>query len=437
MKGHGVRQTTPNDAFFSSRQWSHSNDGTFTLSPATVDADIDTDLAWDITQGDSNTIVAILDTGLRLRHPEFTGRIWQNTAETLDGSDSDGNNYIDDTEAGWDFANDDNLPVDDHGHGTNVAGIAIATGNNNIGYAGMNWNSQIMVCKVLDDANAGFYSWMTEAIYYAVDNGANVINLSVGGNSPSATLEAAVDYAFNNNVALVVSTGNQDSSIQYPARYTNAIAVGSTNSDDTRTSPFFWSATSGSNFGPEIDFIAPGNYMYGLSFSSDTNYNTYWGGTSQAAPHVAGLISLLLAVEPNLTVTQIRDILVASSEDQVGDADDTPGWDQYYGHGRINAYNALLSTTLSSSEFNISNEEISLYPNPISKGLNVTLSNIPNGDYETIIYDINGKTLFNVNLTSNSEKVEFDAPNLSNGFYFIKLTNTKNKQFIHKKIFIK
>jgi len=179
--GHGYSQTTPNDTFFN-RQWSHYNDGTFSLSNSTVDADIDSELAWDITQGNSNLIIAILDSGLKLDHPEFAGRIWTNPSEVQDGSDTDSNGFIDDINGGWDFVNNDNNPTDDHGHGTNVAGIAVASGNNSNGYAGVNWNSKIMVCKILDDNNSGLYSWWADAIYYAVDNGASVINLSAGGN---------------------------------------------------------------------------------------------------------------------------------------------------------------------------------------------------------------------------------------------------------------
>lgn len=348
-KGHGVMQTTPNESFYLSRQWSHYNNGSFTLSPSTNDTDIDTDLAWDITQGDPNLIVAILDTGLKLDHPEFSGRIV----------------------AGYDFVNNDSDPTDDFGHGTNVAGIALAKGNNSIGFAGVNWNSKIMICKVLDNTNRGFYSWWADAIYYAVDNGAKVINLSAGGNGSSTLLENAINYAYDNNVSVVVSTGNQNSTIQYPAKYTNAIAVGSTNSNDTRSNPFFWSTTSGSNYGPEIDFVAPGNFIYGLSYNSNTNYNSYWGGTSQAAPHLAGVISLLLSINPELTVTQIRQILQESSQDQVGDSFDTLGWDQYYGFGRINAFNAI-NTQLDDDSDTVMNDK-DLCPNtPTGESVNAT-----------------------------------------------------------------
>lgn len=422
--GHGF-QITPNDAHYQ-RQWSHYNDGSFTMSNSTVNADIDTDLAWEITQGDPNLIVAILDSGAKLDHPEFFGRIWINPGETNDGSDTDGNGYIDDQNGGWDFVNDDNKPFDDHGHGTNVAGIALATGNNNLGYAGMNWNSKIMICKVLDEDNNGYYSRWAEAIYYAVDNGASVINLSAGGNGASAILEEAVDYAYSKNVPVVVSTGNQNSSIQYPARYENTFAVGSTNADDTRSVPFFWDETSGSNYGAALDFVAPGHFIHGLSHTSNSNYNAYWGGTSQGAPHVAGLISLLLSVNPNLTIDQIRAILEETSEDQVGDSEDTVGWDQYYGHGRINAYQALTSSLLSVEPFE-SSSAFTIYPNPANHSFKV------NKDVNVLdVYDFTGKRIksFKGDFTKSDN---FDVSDLNQSMYFIKIEN-KDGQVLTSKL---
>jgi thermitase len=432
--GHGF-QTTPNDNNFN-RQWSHYNDGTFSLSSSTNDADIDTDLAWDITQGDPNLIVAILDSGAKLDHPEFSGRIWLNTNENQNGTDTDSNNYIDDIN-GWDFVNNDNDPTDDHGHGTNVAGIALASGNNNIGYAGVNWNSKIMICKILDNNNNGFYSWWAEAIYYAVDNGASVINMSVGGNGSSTLLENAINYAYNNNVPVVVSTGNQNSVIQYPAKYTNAFAIGSTNSDDTRSVPFFWSTTSGSNYGPELDFVAPGNFIYGLSYSSNTNYNSYWGGTSQAAPHVAGLISLLLSVDSNLTITEIRTILEQSSEDQVGNSDDTSGWDQYYGHGRINAFQALTNSTLSNFNFENTNNDLLVYPNPTTSGSNLEILNLMNGENVITIYNMMGQHMYNTRNSTRNNSTTIYLPELNTGTYILKINNNSKKISTIKKLIIK
>lgn len=413
--GHGFLQTIPNDQFYLNRQWSHSNNGTFSLSPSTINADIGTDLAWDITQGDPNLIVAVLDTGLKLDHPEFSGRII----------------------SGYDFVNSDSDPTDDHGHGTNVAGIALAKGNNSIGYAGVNWNSKIMICKVLDNTNSGLYSWWADAIYFAVDNGAKVINLSAGGNGSSTLLLNAINYAFSNNVSVVVSTGNQNSVIQYPAKYTNAIAVGSTNSNDIRSSPFFWSATSGSNYGAELDFVAPGNYIYGLNHLSNTDYSYYWGGTSQAAPHLAGLISLLLSVNPSLSVSQIRLILQQSSADQVGDSFDTVGWDQYYGFGRINAFTAISNTLLSNTEYYTESKNLKIFPNPISNKNSFSISGLEiNTNYEIKIVSLDGKIVKEFTNINTTGIFKIDNEYLQSGIYMVNIYNSNTKLSFNKKIII-
>ncbi len=412
-KGHGFLQTTPNDPFYLGNQWSHNNNGTFPLSPSIIDADIDTDLAWDITQGNPNLIVAILDTGLKLNHPEFSGRIVP----------------------GYDFVNNDFDPTDDNGHGTNVTGIALAKGNNSVGYAGVNWNSKIMTCKVLDNANLGFYSWWADAIYFAVDNGAKVINLSAGGSSISTLLENAVNYAYNNNVSIVVSTGNQNSAIQYPAKYVNAIAVGSTNSNDKRSNPFFWSTTSGSNFGPELDFVAPGNYIYGLSHTSNTNYDVYWGGTSQAAPHVTGLISLLLSINPSLTVNQIRLILQQSSQDLVGDSFDTVGWDKYYGFGRINAFNAISNPLLSNTEYYTESKNIKVFPNPISNENSFSISGLEsNVNYDIKIVSVDGKIVKELENVITNGMLKVENEYMQSGIYLINIYNLNTKSTFSKKI---
>ena len=332
-------QLIPNDPYFTSQQWCQYNDGGF--SPNSVyDADMDTDEAWNITQGDSELIVAILDTGVKLDHPEFSERIWINNSEFVNGIDSDWNGYVDDNYGGWDFVNNDNEPIDDHGHGTHVTGIALAEGNNNIGYAGVNWNSKIMICKVLDMNNTGWYSDWADAVYYAVDNGADVINMSLIGYDSSYLLQQAIMYANSFNVPVVVSAGNDNAmTLMYPAQYSD-FSVGSTDSDDSRSSAFSGNISSGSNAGLTLDFVAPGNFIYGLSHLSNTN-SAIFSGTSMAAPQLTGLISLLLSINPNLTISELQTILQESSEDQVGDSDDTEGWDMFYGHGRINAFSAL------------------------------------------------------------------------------------------------
>ena len=422
----GVAGIAPNDPYYS-RQWSLKNDGTFPLSPAVAGADIDMESAWEIEQGDSTVVVAIIDTGIKLDHPDLAGRIWMNYNEIPDnGIDDDGNGYIDDVQ-GWDMANDDNLPTDDFGHGTNVAGIVGANGNNEIGYAGVDWNCKVMVLKGLSNENWGYYSWWAAAIYYAVDNGANVINMSLGGTEYSATFQESVDYALDNNVVVVACMMNTNSNTTYyPAGFAGVIAVGATNPNDERAHPFYWSATSGSNYGEHISVTAPGNYIYGLHYLSNTNFNTYWGGTSQATPHVAALAALLLAQDNNHTPAQIKSIIELSAEDQVGDpAEDTPGWDQYYGHGRINAYNALLSVNVNEVRSEV--EKISVFPNPAQREFTVTF---PAETQQIEIINLQGQVVLQkktFNETSFSDYLS------SNGTYIIRITTDKNtiaKKFV-------
>jgi thermitase len=368
--GGGMHGTTPNDQYYS-RQWGLKNNGTFLLSPSIAGADIEMENAWSLEQGDTNIVVAIIDTGAKLDHPEFIGRIWSNSHEIQNnGIDDDKNGFIDDVN-GWDFANGDNDPADDFGHGTNVIGIIGANGDNSIGYSGVDWNCKLMVLKGLDAKNTGYYSWWSDAIHYAVDNGARVINMSMGGVGTSLTLQNAINYALKKNVVVVACMMNTNSNtVYFPAGFPGVVAVGSTNSNDKRTSSFFWSTTSGSNFGSHISVVAPGNFIYGLDYQSNTNYNNYWGGTSQAAPLVSGLASLLLAQDMSRTPSQIKSVIEMTAQDQIGSSSEDPrGWDQYYGRGRINAFRALSADGVTAA--NVENSDVSLFPNPTSKSFTV------------------------------------------------------------------
>lgn len=419
--------TIPNDTYFS-RQWGLYNTGTMTgIGTVKADADVDMELAWDIETGDPDLTVAVIDSGFRLVHPELAGRIWQNPNDPVDGIDNDGNGLIDDYQ-GWDYVNNDNDPTDDLGHGTNCSGIALAGGNNGIGYAGVNWNSKLMVLKVLNSNNSATFSAMINAVYYAVDNGAKVISMSIGGSSFSQALKEAADYAYNHNVVFVACMMNfNDNVTYYPAGFDNVIAVGSTNPDDQRTVPFFWDPDSGSNYGSHIGVVAPGNYIYGLSHTSNTNYGTYWGGTSQATPLVAGIASLILSINPTLTVDQVRDIIYSTAEDMVGNpAEDTPGFDIYMGYGRVNAFLALQQASLKVSDADpVKGITIS---NPVKENLFLKAENDFSGA-DITVYSFDGKKFLNFKKNLKKGLNEINLP-IPKGNYILNINaETYNKSF--------
>src|SRR5690606_11507258 len=354
---------TPNDPYFF-RQWGLFNNGTFNLNPSIPAADVKMREAWEITTGSPTISIAIIDKGIRMEHPEFTGRILLNQNDVINGIDDDGNGLIDDF-YGWDFTNNDNNPSDDNGHGTNVTGITVANSYNGIGYAGVDWNCKLLPLTVLDSEGSGSYSNMISSVYYSISRSVDVISMSIGGSGYSAAFHEAAIAAYNANIPFLACMMNFNSNVPYyPAAFPQVIAVGSTDPDDKRRSSFYWDHYSGSNYGNLIDVVAPGNFIYGLSHWSNTDYDGYWGGTSQATPLVAGIVTLMLSIEPNLTVEEIRTILRTTAQDQVGRSwEDTPGFDPYHGAGRVNAYQALLDVQHFSTP-NIDSSTISIYPNP-------------------------------------------------------------------------
>lgn len=423
----------PNDSSFG-KQWGLYNLGTQSgIGSITEDADVDMELAWDIQTGDPNMIIAVSDTGLKMNHPDIASRIWVKSTEIQNnGFDDDNNGLIDDSN-GWDWVNNDNNPTDDFGHGSNVTGIIGCVANNNLLFTGVNWNSKIMPLKVLNSSNTGTYEAMANSIFYAVDNGAKIISMSIGGSSESSLLYDALNYANLNNVLFLACMMNFNNETPYfPAAYSavlpNVIAVGATNPNDKRSAPFFWSSTSGSNYGSHINVVAPGNYTYGLNYQSNTGSNSYWGGTSQATPLVAGIASLIWAQNPSLTPNQIRTIIESTAQDQVGDpVEDTPGFDQYMGHGRVNAYAALQLTlgievpsALPVSYFKI--------VNPIKANqLEVISDGTFGGEFKFSITSMEGKIVVQkmVTIQSGSNVLPFS---FSTGNYIITIENQSYKK---------
>ncbi|AYB31923.1 S8 family serine peptidase [Chryseolinea soli] len=414
----------PHDPFFL-RQWSHNNDGSFPLAAAKVDADADIAEAWTITTGSEEVIVAILDTGVKTDHREFSGRLWKNPNEIADNQkDDDGNGYVDDVN-GWNFVADNNALQDDAGHGTHVAGIIGATGNNDVGYAGVDWHAKLMCLKVLDEGQRGYYSHWVAAIHYAVDHGAAIINMSMGGADYSQALEEAVQYAWDRNVLVVASMQNLNNDIVfYPAGFARALAVGATDPDDNRSQSFA-GTIYGSNYGEHIDVVAPGNYIYGLHHLSDTTYSMVLSGTSQATALVSGIASLMRAKNPHLTVTQLEQGIEAGAEDGVGAAtEDTPGWDRFYGFGRVNAYLALHPMDADAPD----ESALQVFPNPSTGLLHVKMDQKVAIRFSIALCDNLGRLIFQDEKDATRMiDLKYSLNGLPAGFYTLVLRNEKTR----------
>ncbi|MBS1518740.1 MAG: S8 family serine peptidase [Bacteroidetes bacterium] len=333
----------PNDEMFY-KQWYLQNNGS--VDPTSgglpkIGADIKIVYTWAIEKGSDEVVVAILDSGIRDDHPDLRDRMWINGGEIPNnGIDDDYNGYVDDIK-GWDFAYDDKKPEDGFGHGTNIATVIGASTNNQIGFAGVDQKCRLMNCKNLNSYNSGEYDWWAESIKYAVDNGADIINMSEGGDDYSKVLKTAVEYAVESGVLVVSAMMNKgDNRNYYPAGFEGVMAVGATDTDDKRCKRFSWGG--GSCWGKNISVVAPGNKIYGLDYENTESYDVFWSGTSQSTAIVSGIASLLLAQNMERTSEDLKKIISFTAKDLVGDPrEDTPGWDQYYGFGRVDSYAAL------------------------------------------------------------------------------------------------
>jgi subtilisin family serine protease len=232
--------------------------------------------AWSVTRGSSRVVVAVLDTGVDRKQPELRGALVP----------------------GYDFANGDSDPTDDHGHGTSVAGIIGARANNSAGLAGICWNCSLMPVKVMDAKGVGLDSEIAAGIVWAVDHGARVLNLSLGGPGVAEDLDNAIAYAVAKNAVVVAAAGNNGTTDRiYPAANPSAISVAATNSADRRYS---WS-----NYGSWVRFSAPGCNVAPMRGGSDEIFC----GTSSATPLVTGLAALAVSANPAATPAEIADAL--------------------------------------------------------------------------------------------------------------------------------
>ncbi len=276
------------------------NDPLFPLQYALVN--IRAPQGWQLNTGAASITIAIVDSGVDISHPELAPKLLP----------------------GYDFVSMDSFPQDENGHGTHVAGIAAAQSDNGAGMAGVSWGAKILPVRVLNASNSGKYSDVALGIKYATDQGAQVINLSLGGSTPSSALEEAINYAAAHGVALVAAAGNNGGGILYPAAYPAVIAVASTDSANQRA--------ASSSYGAAMDLSAPGVSIYSLSPGGAF---TYKSGTSMASPHVAGALAVLMGANGG-------NAWLARQALEVSALDINPtGWDIYTGAGLIQLDAAL------------------------------------------------------------------------------------------------
>jgi len=330
---------TPNDTFYNST-WYLQN--------------INAPAAWDITNSSSNVTIAVIDSGFALSHQDLSARWKLNPGESGDGKetnglDDDNNGYIDDYR-GWDFVRNDNQPqagtLNASGpgvsHGTQTSGLAGATSNNSLGIASVSRNANILPLQVIDDNGNGFSDDVANSIVYAIDQGVDVINMSLGTNGDDPTVRAAVDYAFANNVVVVAAAGNCGNNtsgacsgqvagyVTFPANYDRVIAAGASDSSNNRA--------SFSSYGERLDIMAPGSgTLISTTWSAANGTSLYASslfGTSYASPIVASSAALIRSIRPNTSIDDVRALLMGGTT-KLSPMSDV-FYTQTYGHGLLN-----------------------------------------------------------------------------------------------------
>ena len=315
--------SVPNDPFISSQYalYSGSSYGINALG------------GWSIESGDSSIMIAVIDTGVDYRHEDLSGKVVK----------------------GYDFVNEDYDPMDDNGHGTHVSGIIGGIANNGRGIAGVCHDCSILAVKVVTADGSGANSWIANGIANAVNLGARVLNLSLGGLDNSNTIRMAVEQAYQQGAIIVAASGNDGSSApMYPAALSQAISVGATGR--------YGDKASFSNYGSSLELAAPGESIYG---TVPGNSYEAWNGTSMAAPHVSGAAGLIWSRNPSLSNTQVRQLLASTATD-LGSS----GRDSYFGYGRIDVRAALAQVPDSSGNLpnNPAPDDGGAYPTPSPGG---------------------------------------------------------------------
>lgn len=306
---------TPNDPLLG-QLWGLKNTGAADSSGAAgvVGVDVGAEAAWDIQTGSTNVIVAVIDTGVAHNHGDLAENMWVNAAEKngVAGVDDDGNGFIDDIH-GYDFANDDGDPMDDHGHGTHCSGTIGAKGNDGQGLVGVAWDVKLMGVKFLDGNGSGTLENALKSIDYATQMGAKILSNSWGGGGFSQTLKEAIERSNDAGALFVAAAGNEsnnnDARPSYPNSYDvpNILSVAAVNNRGQMASFSNWGRS-------RVHVGAPG---VNILSSTASGYQS-WSGTSMATPHVSGVAALLASHEPNLTNLELKNRIITTAKPITG-----------------------------------------------------------------------------------------------------------------------
>lgn len=365
----------PNDGFYDNYGGVATDLQKWAFDGIGGDRNINAEPAWDITTGRSDVVIAVIDSGVELNHPDLAANIWSNPGEIAgNGVDDDGNGFTDDVN-GWDFRGNDNNPNPDYGdgfdndgngaaddgtfHGTFSASCAAARGNDGSGMAGAAWNCQIMAVKIFTDDGGAFVSDISDGIVYAASNGADVLNMSFGGGF-SSSVQSAVNFAWGQGAVQVASAGNgNSSSAQYPASLNHVISVGAGDSGSQfgGGSGDIDGRASFSQYGTNaVDVVAPGALLVGASVGTVAGGDPgqdFWilsSGTSFSGPLVAGLAGLIISrakdLGTTLTADEVEAIIQNTANDMPDDPNDFPnGGSSWDGNGRVDFTAAVNAVT--------------------------------------------------------------------------------------------
>jgi subtilisin family serine protease len=395
---------SPNDPYYP-KLYGLNNTG---QTGGTPDADVDAKEAWSTT-GSPTTVVAVIDEGVDVNHPDLRGNIWVNVDEIPgNGIDDDRNGYVDDVN-GWDFAHDDASvydAADGDNHGTHVAGTIAAQGNNGTGVTGVNWLAGIMALKFLGP-NGGYTSDAVEALNYAVANGAKISNNSWGGGGSSVALQQAISKADAAGHLFVAAAGNDgtnnDVTPHYPSNYTNANIISVAATDDRDTLASF------SNFGASsVDLAAPGVNI--LSTLPGNRYGSY-SGTSMATPHVTGVAALLKGQNPTLSDGQLKAQILQFVESK------NSLQDKVATGGRLNAAAALTQQVAPDAT---GPSVSSVKPSPRTRDRTPTITATVRDDRDELSQNnislaLDGEARSNISYDASTDRLTYQSGRLSVG----------------------